>query len=162
RGAPAEPQPQPEAVPVLLSGQSKIENRKAKLVDRLMTWVLGGCLAVTLGVLFLILGYIAYRGVTALDLAFFTNLPIDHPPGLANALAGSAMLVALATAGAVPVGILGAVYLAEYRTSRLTPLIRFVADLLAGVPSIILGIFAYALLVLPLGFSGWAGAFALG
>jgi phosphate transport system permease protein len=131
-------------------------------VDWLMTRVLGGCLLLTLGVLFLILGYIVYQGSGAVDLAFFTNLPIDEPPGLSNALIGSAMLVGLATLGAVPIGVLAAIYLNEYRTSRLAPWVRFVGELLGGVPSIILGIFAYALLVVPFGFSGWAGSFALG
>jgi phosphate transport system permease protein len=73
------------------------------------------------------------------------------------------MLVGVATLGAVPIGILAAIYLAEYRPSRLIPAARFVGELLNGVPSIIIGTVAYALLVLPLGgFSGWAGSFALG
>ncbi len=149
-------------------------NARAWWVNQVMTAVLAGCLAVTLGPLFLILGYITYRGVTSLNLAFFTQLPIADPPGLGHALLGSALLVGLATLFAVPVAILAAIYLAEYRTGRLVPAVRFVGELLGGVPSIILGIFAYALLVNPalwpdlmarLGFakfSGWAGALALG
>lgn len=126
-----------------------------------MTRVLGACLVLTLGPLFLILGYITYRGVTALNWAFFTRLPISQPSGLGHALLGSAMLVGLATVFAVPIALLAAIYLAEYRTSRLAPAVRFVGELLGGVPSIIIGIFGYALLVVPWGFSGWAGAFAL-
>jgi phosphate transport system permease protein len=135
-----------------------------------MNWVmirvLGLCLVATLGPLFLILGGLVYRGVGALNWAFFTRLPV--PPGelgggLAHAFYGSALMVGMATAFAVPIGIAGAIFLAEYRTSRLTAPVRFVGELLGGVPSIIIGIFAYALVVLPLGhFSGWAGAFALG
>jgi phosphate transport system permease protein len=124
--------------------------------------VLGLCLLITLGPLFLILGYITVQGATALDWNFFTHLPDDDPPGLAHALWGSAMLVGLATLFAVPVGILAAIFLSEYRTSRLAPVVRFVGELLGGVPSIVMGIFGYAMLVGPLGgFNGWAGSFAL-
>jgi phosphate transport system permease protein len=70
--------------------------------------------------------------------------------------------VGLATLGAAPIGLLAAVYLTEYRTGWLVPIVRFVGELLGGVPSIVIGIFAYSLLVVPFGFSGWAGAFALG
>src|SRR5205814_5846202 len=80
-----------------------------------------------------------------------------------NALYGSFVLVGLASALEVPVGILAAVYLAEYRSEHLGPIVRFVGELLAGVPSIVIGIFGYYLIVKPMGhFSGWAGAFALG
>jgi phosphate transport system permease protein len=153
------------AAPADRSARRKVlraRERVAGLVNQLMTAVLGACVLVTVGFLFLIAGYILYRGVTALSPEFFTNLPIDTPSGLGNAVAGSALLVGLAAAWAVPVGILGAIYLAEYRTSRLAPVIRFLGELLGGVPSIVLGIFGYALLVVPYGFSGWAGAFALG
>lgn len=140
--------------------------RLARFVDRLMTVVLGCCLAVSIGPLLLILGYILYRGVGALNWDFFTQLPApagETGGGLAHAMLGSLMLVGLATAFAVPVAILAAVHLAEYRNSRLGPMVRFINELLGGVPSIVIGIFAYALLVRPLGhFSGWAGAFALG
>ncbi len=134
----------------------------ARLQDRLMTVVLGACVAVTVVPLFLILGYITYRGMTGLSWAFFTNLPIDTPSGLGNAILGSGLLVGLATLWAVPVGVLAAIFLAEHRTSRLVPAVRFVGELLGGVPSVILGIFGYAVLVVPFGFSAWAGAFALG
>ena len=102
------------------------------------------------------------KGVGNLSLAFFTNLPNEKPPGLGNALLGSALMVSLATLAAVPLGILAALYLTEYRRSPAAPLVRFVGELLGGVPSIVLGVFAYALLVVPFGFSAWAGSFALG
>lgn len=136
--------------------------------DRIMRFVLTACQIVTIVPLFLILGYIAVRGWGGLDWNFFTRLPNDSPGrGLAHALVGSAILVGLAAAVAVPIGILAAVLLAEYRKSRLVAPVRFVAELLGGVPSIIIGIFGYALLVCPFwtdanwGFSAWAGAFAL-
>ena len=82
---------------------------------------------------------------------------------MANAIYGSFLLVGLATLFAVPVGLLAAIYLAEYRSDRLGPTVRFVGELLGGVPSIVIGVFAFAVLVQPLGhYSGWAGSFALG
>ena len=81
--------------------------------------------------------------------------------GVANALYGSGLIVGLATVFAVPVGLLAAVLLAEYRTARLAAPVRFIAELLGGVPSIVIGIYAYAVIVLPMkSFSAWAGAFA--
>ena len=140
--------------------------RHPRLVDRVMTGVLGLCLATTLGFLLFILGYIVSRGVGALDWNFFTKLPepVGEPGGgLANAIVGSFVLVGLASAFAVPLGILAAVYLAEYRSDRLGPMVRFIGELLSGVPSIVIGILAYFLIVKPMGhFSGWAGSFALG
>jgi phosphate transport system permease protein len=79
------------------------------------------------------------------------------------AIYGSLLLVGLATAFAVPIGLLAAIYLAEYRSGRLGSAVRFIGELLGGVPSIVIGIFAYTVLVIPLGhFSAWAGGFALG
>ena len=139
---------------------------KNSWVNALMTGVLGLCLAVTVGFLAFILVYLIYRGVGALNWAFFTNLPapVGEPGGgMANALYGSFMLVGLASLFAVPVGILSAIYLSEFRSDYLAPVVRFVGELLAGVPSIVIGIFGYYLVVKPMGhFSGWAGAFALG
>src|SRR5262249_13773216 len=147
--------------------------RLNQFTNRIMTVVLAGCLVLTLGPLFLILGYIAYRGGASLNWALFTELPkrLNGEPagGLAHAMVGSAMLVSIATVMAVPIGILAAIFLAETRNYRLAAIIRFVPEILGGVPSIVIGIFAYAVLVLPkyggvkpLGFSAWAGSFALG
>lgn len=147
-------------------GRLQAQNRTtARWANRVMTGVLLGSLVVTTVPLFLILGYLIYRGVGSLNWAFFTNLPApvgEAGGGMANALVGSLMLVGLASALAVPLGILAAIYLAEYRSDRLGPAVRFVAELLAGVPSIVIGIFAYTVVVVPSGhFSGWAGSFAL-
>ncbi len=129
-------------------------------VNRAMTGVLGMCLAVTVGFLLFILGYLLVQGVTALNWAFFTSLPApvgEAGGGMANALYGSFLLVILASALAMPVGMFAAVYLAEYRSARLGRIVRFIGELLAGVPSIVIGIFAYYLVVKPMGhFSGWA------
>jgi phosphate transport system permease protein len=139
-----------------------LRQARNRFVNLVMTGLLGACLCATIIPLFLILGFVTYRGVSAVNVAFFTNLPIDIPRGLGHALAGSGILVGLATCFAVPIGLLAAIYLNEYRTSRLAGVVRFIGELLGGVPSIIIGIFGYACLVMPMGFSGWAGAFSLG
>lgn len=138
----------------------------ARWINQLMTGVLGLALILTVGSLFLILGYLLYHGIGALNWDFFTKLPVpvgEVGGGMANALYGSAMLVGLAVLFAVPIGVLAAIYLAEYRSDRLGPTVRFIGELLGGVPSIVIGIFGYVLVVRPMGhFSGWAGGFALG
>jgi phosphate transport system permease protein len=153
-------------------------NPRAKVVDWLMTGVLALCLAITCGPLFLILGYITVRGVGAFNSPtavwdFFTALPKPQGEmggGLANGLAGSVILVALATLVALPIGLLAAIFLAEYRNSRLVPVVRFFGELLNGVPSIVVGTFVVAFVVMLIRFgflprsakfSGWAGACAL-
>jgi phosphate transport system permease protein len=140
---------------------SERQRRLAGFTNHLMTLVLGACLVVTLIPLFHIFGYITFRGFRSVSLEFFTHLPNDDVPGLGHAVLGSAIMVAMAAVVAVPIGLLAALFLTEYRTHRLAPLVRFVNELLNGVPSIIVGIFAYALLVRPFGFSAWAGATAL-
>jgi phosphate transport system permease protein len=153
----------PRSATSLLRGNRSV---LARWSDRTMTAVLGFCLLATIGPLFLILGHLIYQGIGALNWDFFVNLPApvgEIGGGMANAIYGSALLVGLATAFAAPVGFLAAVYLSEYRSDRLGPAVRFIGELLAGVPSIVIGIFAYHLVVRPMGhFSGWAGAFALG
>jgi phosphate transport system permease protein len=117
-------------------------------------------------ILFWILYVVLARGLGALNLAFFTQLPT--PPGimgggLANAMVGTLALTAVATLIAVPVGLLAGIYLAEFSDgSKAADYSRFSANVLMGMPSIIVGIFAYTLVVVPLGhFSGYAGALAL-
>jgi phosphate transport system permease protein len=142
---------------------SQLHNRFAQPINTLMTGVLVCCLLLILLPLFHILGYILIAGAGRLNLAFFTNLPFEHPPGLGHSLIGTAVMVGIATLGAVPVGILAALYLTEFPRSRINPSVRFVGELLGGVPSIVIGIFVYALLVAPFHQpSAWAGAFALG
>jgi phosphate transport system permease protein len=143
--------------------------RVSRWVNQVMTWVLGLCLVFTLGPLFLILGYLFYRGIGSLRWEFFVNLPLEEPGGMANALLGSTLLVGAATLVAVPAGLLAAIYLAEYRSRWLGQTVRFLGELLGGVPSIVIGIFAYALIVQGTrswiggrpSLFGWAGVFAL-
>jgi phosphate transport system permease protein len=137
----------------------------AKITDKVMTGVLGSCVLITVGPLFIILSYLVVEGVTSLNWAFFTELPrpANEPGGgMANALVGSGMLVGIASIAAIPVGLLAAIYLAEYKANLFGSLVRFVGELLAGVPSIAIGVVGYFLLVRPLvGISGWAGALVL-
>jgi phosphate transport system permease protein len=140
-------------------------SQKNQITSRLMTGVLGLCLVAMVVPLFLILGNLIYKGVDALNWNFFVELPKpvgEEGGGIANAIYGSGLLVGMATLLAVPIAVLAAIFLAEYRSDRLGPAVRFVGELLGGVPSIVIGLFTYVLLVKPLGhFSGYAGAFAL-
>jgi phosphate transport system permease protein len=124
--------------------------------------------AALLGIFFLgwILFEVGKRGLGAFDAAFFTSLPA--PPGaegggLANAILGTLIITAIATVIGVPLGIMAGVYLAEVaRGTRRAALVRFIVNAMMGLPSIIIGLFVYTLLVLPFGhFSGFAGAVAL-
>jgi phosphate transport system permease protein len=174
----------------------------ARTWDRVMTGALVGGFALTVVPLFLILGYITVRGASSIDVTLFAmearpeltdeefeqykavqrgegSQPTDalgrplRRGGLKHAMVGSLMVVGLATVLAVPLGLLAAVYLAEARRSRLAAAIRFVTELLGGVPSIVIGVFIFSILVVPsyqflrgpdarpLGFSGYAGAVAL-
>ena len=140
----------------------------AQWVNHLMTGVLGLTLVITVGPLFLILGYLVYRGAGSLSWDFFVQLPGApgaRSTGLANALVGSGEIVGLATLFATPLGLLAAIYLAERRRGRLGGTVRFIGELLAGVPSIVIGIFAYAVVIQPKYFGldlyGWGGVFAL-
>jgi phosphate transport system permease protein len=116
--------------------------------------------------LLLILGFLLYQGVSAINLDFFLHLPKpvgEAGGGMANAIVGSLIMIGLAGAAGLPIGILGGVYLAESRDRRLPWALRFVADVLNGVPSIVFGIFAYTVLVIPMRrFSAFAGGLALG
>lgn len=116
--------------------------------------------------LLLILGFLLYQGASAINLDLFIHLPkpVGEPGGgLANAIVGSLIMIGLACCMGLPIGILGGVYLAESRDPRLPWTVRFLADVLNGVPSIVFGIFAYTVAVLPMRrFSALAGGFALG
>ena len=137
-----------------------------KGLSAVMMSLTGLCALLTVSVLVLVLGFLGWNGATALHWSFFTNLPVptgETGGGIANAIVGSAKLLFLATLVGVPVGLLGAVYLAEYASSIPAFLVRYSTDLLNGVPSIVIGIFAYTVVVLPFHhFSAYAGGFALG
>ena len=113
----------------------------------------------------LVLVHILRMGFSSLSLDFFTNIPKptgESGGGMANGLFGSAIMITLSACIGLPIGILGAVYLTEFGGGKLANTIRFSADVLAGIPSIITGMVAYTLIVVPMkGFSALAGAVAL-
>lgn len=131
----------------------------------------GLCVAFTvvvMAILILVTCYLLSRGFAHISVSLFTRTPIPPgmagaPGGMANAMLGTLILIALAGAVAIPLGMLAAVYLSEYSArSWLGSPVRFASDLLAGVPSIVVGILGYELVVVPMGqFNGYAGAAAL-
>jgi phosphate transport system permease protein len=131
-----------------------------------MAWICGASAVVVVAPLALIFFFLLEAGGRSLNWDFFTQLP--RPPGetgggMANAIVGSGILLGVATALGAPLGIFGAVYLSEFGYQRIHPSVRFVADVLNGVPSIVWGMTFYALAVVPFkGFSGFSGALALG
>ncbi len=127
----------------------------------------GLCALFTLGVLFFILGYVTVHGVSSLNWDFFTKLPKpvgETGGGMANAIVGTFKLIGFAALVGLPVGVLGGIYLAEFgQGNTIGFLVRYAADIINGVPSIVMGIFAYAVVVLPMKhFSALAGGVALG
>jgi phosphate transport system permease protein len=140
--------------------------RWRKFISGLMLTLTGVCAVVAVSALFFILGYLVYHGGTSINWDFFTKLPTpvgETGGGMANAILGSAKLLLLASLFGIPIGFFGGIYLAEFSGSKVAFVVRYAADLLNGVPSIVIGIFAYALVVLPFKhFSTIAGSFALG
>ncbi len=137
-----------------------------RLVNGFMLSLTGVCALFTVSVLFFILGYLLWNGGTSLNWDFFTKLPKpvgESGGGMANAIVGIGKLIFLASLIGIPVGFLGGVYLAEFGSGSFSFVVRYTTDLLNGVPSIVMGIFAYAMIVLPQRhFSTLAGGAALG
>jgi phosphate transport system permease protein len=140
--------------------------RWRKFASNFMLAMTGVCAFVSVSVLFFILGYLLFNGGTSINWDFFTKLPKpvgESGGGMANAIVGSGKILLLASLMGVPIGFLGGIYLAEFSGKGMASVVRYAADLLNGVPSIVIGIFAYSLVVLPFKhFSAYAGAFALG
>lgn len=115
--------------------------------------------------LVIIFAHIVKMGLSSISLDFFTHIPKptgETGGGMANGMLGSLVVIGMASAIGLPIGIFGAIYLVEYGGGRLSSLVRFAADVLNGIPSIITGMVAYALIVVPMkGFSALAGAVAL-
>jgi len=139
---------------------------RRKVTNFVMFTLTGVCTFVAVAVLFFILGYLLWQGGHALNWNFFTKLPVpvgETGGGFANAIIGSAKLLLLAAVIGIPIGFLGGVYLAEFGGTTTSFLVRYTTDLLNGVPSIVIGIFAYAVVVVPMGhYSTFAGGIALG
>jgi phosphate transport system permease protein len=140
-------------------------NSRRNAVNNVMLTLCGFCAILTVSTLFLILGYLIYNGGKSVNLDFFTKLPL--PPGqtgggMANAIVGSAEIVLFATIVGLPIGFFAGVYLAEFGGKTLPFIIRYTADLLNGIPSIVIGIFAWGIIVVPMHhFSALAGGLAL-
>jgi phosphate transport system permease protein len=137
-----------------------------RAVNFVMLTSTGVCALLAVSVLFFILGYLLWYGWRSFSWSFFPQLPKpvgETGGGMANAIVGSGKLLGLAAVIGIPVGFMGGIYLAEFGTSTFPFLVRYTADLLNGVPSIVMGIFAYTVVVLPMGhFSALAGSLALG
>jgi len=137
-----------------------------KLVNAMMLSLTGVCALITVSVLIFILAYLVYHGGSDVNWDFLTRLPKpvgETGGGMANAIVGSGRLLLFAALIGVPVGFIGGVYLAEFGGKTFSFLVRYSADLLNGVPSIVMGIFAYTMVVLPMHhFSALAGGLALG
>ncbi|HUQ31977.1 MAG TPA: phosphate ABC transporter permease PstA, partial [Pyrinomonadaceae bacterium] len=134
------------------------------LTNTLMTTLTAICALVAVTVLLLILGYIAYSGVRAINWQFLTSeyKPLGEGGGIGHAIVGSLILLGLGSAIGMPIGITCGVYLAEFGDGWFASIVRFVTDTLTGVPSIIIGVFVYTLMVLPTKhYSAFAGAVAL-
>jgi phosphate transport system permease protein len=154
------------ALPVRSRTVSTLITLRRSVTNQLVTVVAIISTVLVLVPLVAILGYLIYKGASSLNLAFFTHvpMPVGEPGGgMANAIAGSAVILGLASLLGIPFGIGAGVYLAEYaRGTWLGAAVRFTADVLNGVPSIVMGLAAYALIVAPQKhFSGFAGGVAL-
>ena len=140
-------------------------DRRRRLLSRVMVGLCAASVLVALVPLAFILVFLVKQGAQSINWAFFTQLPKpvgEAGGGMANAILGTLTLVGLGAAFAIPVGVMSAVYIVE-SGSRLASVVRFAADTLNGVPSIVIGVFVYALAVMPFKtFTAWAGGLALG
>jgi phosphate transport system permease protein len=143
-----------------------MRNRWRHFLSHVIVALCGVAVLGALVPLALVLFYVVTQGIASLNVGFFLHMPtpVGEPGGgMANAIAGSLIMSSLGAVFAIPVGILSGVYASEYRGSRLASSVRFAADTLNGVPSIVIGIFVYAIAVLPFRhFSAAAGGVALG
>jgi phosphate transport system permease protein len=140
--------------------------RRRRMVNRLATLLIGGAAALGVLVLLTILAYVTARGAPAIDLAFFTERPLPYGEvggGVFPAVVGTVTMVLIASAIAIPLGLGSAIYLSEYGRGGFARTVRFTLDVMAGMPSIVIGVFVWALIVRHLigHYAGLAGAVAL-
>src|SRR5207249_3185613 len=144
-----------------LTIMTRANHQWRKLKNGLMQTVTFGCALVVIAPLLLILFHLIKSGIGSVNVDFFTHLPKpvgEIGGGMANAIVGGFVLLGLASMVGVPIGVLAGIFLAEYASARVSWWLRFAADILNGVPSIIWGMTTYALMVLPMKtFSAWAG-----
>jgi phosphate transport system permease protein len=141
-------------------------NRRRRIVNVVMLGLTAGLTVVCVSILFFVLGYLVVKGGRSLNLAFFTELPRpvgETGGGMANALLGSAKMLGIAAVTGLPIGLFAGLYLSEFAGRTMAAAVRYSADLLNGMPSIVIGIFVYTMVVLPMKqFSTLAGGLALG
>ena len=142
----------------------KQADRVRRTVSGFMTTATAVCTFVAVGLLLVILSYIAFKGIGALNFQFLVDRPrpVSEGGGIGNAILGSLVLLGLSSAFGLPVGIAVGIYLSEIGKGRLASVVRFIIDTLTGIPSIVTGVFIYAIIVLPMkNFSAFAGGVAL-
>lgn len=142
----------------------KQADRVRRTVSAIMTTTTAVCTFIAVGILLLILSYIAWKGVASINFQFLVDSPrpVGEGGGIGNAILGSMVLLGLSSAFGLPVGIAVGIYLSEIGKGRLTGVVRFIVDTLTGIPSIVTGVFVYAIIVLPMkNFSALAGGVAL-
>ncbi len=140
---------------------------RRKLFDRVMRGICLGLALCIMVPLFSLILYVAARGIHRFDWDFFTHLPapVGEPGGgMSNAIAGSLLMVGIACLVSLPISLMAAIYLVEFgKANRFARVVRFIADVLSGVPSIVVGIFVYQIIVKPFHhFSAFAGGVSLG
>ncbi|HST20703.1 MAG TPA: phosphate ABC transporter permease PstA [Blastocatellia bacterium] len=138
---------------------------RRKMLSNALTFLTSASAAIVILALILILGYIAVTGVRELSFGFLINdpKPVGEPDsGIANAIVGTIILIGIASAIGLPVGILAGLYLAEFSSNRFGTVLRFLIDTLTGVPSIVVGVFVWTMMVRPMGhFSALSGGVSL-
>ena len=143
-----------------------LRDRWRKFLSQLIVVLCGGAVLLALLPLALNLFYVVTQGFSSLNTAFFTRMPVpigETGGGMLNSIVGSLIVIGIGALLAIPVGVISGIYASEYRGTRLAAAVRFAADTLNGVPSIVIGVFAYGVAVLPFQhFSAAAGGFALG
>src|SRR5438270_13940135 len=138
--------------------------RSRRSISGLMTTLTALCTFVAVGILVVILSYIAMRGIGALNLRFLvdTPRPVGEGGGIGNAIVGSGLLLLLSCAVGIPVGLACGIYLSEFGGGWFVSAVRFLIDTLTGIPSIVTGVFVYAVIVLLMNhFLAFAGGIAL-
>ncbi|HKR58819.1 MAG TPA: phosphate ABC transporter permease PstA [Pyrinomonadaceae bacterium] len=139
-------------------------DRIRRSTSAVMTMLTAICTIAAVGILLVILAYIAKQGVTSLSFSFLTDSPkpVGEGGGIGNAILGSLVLLLLASAIGLPIGIAIGIYLSEFGSGKFGSMVRFVVDTLTGIPSIVTGVFVYTIVVLPMKhFSALAGGVAL-
>jgi phosphate transport system permease protein len=155
-----------EADTIAACRPSPRQQKQRRVKSLVVTWLMGASALLVMTPLFLVLYFLIREGASSIDWNFFTQLPKptgEIGGGMANAIVGTLVLLAMGTIIGVPIGVMGGVYLAEYGGDNANYWIRFAADVLNGIPSIVWGMVVYAMLVVPFKtFSAYAGGVALG